>query len=596
MSGRFAGKYDVRDREVKLGLETLTATDVATGRRVQIYCLPLSTLQIDLPCPPDFIARRFRSVVTIEGDVLEADVDPETEYAYVVVGAPGSSPDATSAPTSAFAAYRPPAADGTTANAPTVERPALARSDSNPTAVPPEAKGASLPGTAAAGAASNEPFSLTKAFAEVQGADSSPNSAAAQTPAEPGQSHDSLTAMFRAATPAEASPNPEPVRSKAAATGSNPPNPPAAAPPSAAGTSDSGGFSAFFSVRKRSDPPAAPLSSKAAEPPAIAAPSTPAAPGAFTALFRRASAPGSNPETPPATPDLSATPEAKSAAPGAFTALFSGVDPDSSAAAPQTPPQASLTQEPVQKNAPGSFTSLFSKAPIHTPQEPPSEPAIESRPPLGGFSKFFRGQAAAPPQANLGQEPSPSEPVIESRPPSGGFSKLFRGQSAAPPQANLGTTQPAPPSSPVPQADLTPHFDPSTKAVQFGGVTPEFAKPDASAAPPRPAGPSAYTRIVSRSSAPPPTDAGLVGLEGAIPASSALPGMPTNPQAAYQPAPPQRPQYAPPSPAPAPTLPAAAASGGEGKSKTSYLPLIIAFNVLFVLAVVVVLIFVLTKH
>jgi hypothetical protein len=71
--------------------------------------------------------------------------------------------------------------------------------------------------------------------------------------------------------------------------------------------------------------------------------------------------------------------------------------------------------------------------------------------------------------------------------------------------------------------------------------------------------------------------------------------MPANPQAAYQPAPPQRPQYAPPPPAPAPVLPAAAATS-EGKSKTSYLPLIIAFNVLFVLAVVVVLIFVLTKH
>jgi len=41
---------------------------------------------------------------------------------------------------------------------------------------------------------------------------------------------------------------------------------------------------------------------------------------------------------------------------------------------------------------------------------------------------------------------------------------------------------------------------------------------------------------------------------------------------------------------------AAGASGSEAKSKTSYLPLIIVFNVLFVLAVIVVLIFILTKH
>lgn len=586
MGARFAGKYDVLDQEVKLGLQILSAVEAASGRRVQIYCLPLFALQIELPCPPEFIERRFRSAVTLEGQVLEADVDPETENAYVVTSLPGAKQEAGfAAPTMEFNAWRAsathqPANDG--AGAATVERPAW-------------------PANAAASAGSAEPaVSFTKLFGEapsgpaagaLKSVPETPTPAAVASAPQPKKPMESFTAFFKVGSSASSSApdaKPEPFAPRIDPT-------PAAPPPQA------GGFTAFFGASKSN-----PAASEAA-PPMFVSP-TPAP--AF-----RSSEPQSSP--------------------GGFTQLFGGPSAASAEVTGASVPQAQFTPPASKESAPGSFTAMFSDAGSSRPSAASAEPNFATAQPAkapGAFTELFRRM----PDLQASSSPATSEPVGAPAAPAGrsrsdGFTAIFGVPSAPAPEPASPTTPVAPPaSSTTPAPDLAPRLDRPGTATQYG--VPGAATPQPQAPPPA-AGPSQYTMVRKGWTAPPPAPspamptASTAGptaapqMPGAIPAPQwpappPIPPMPSVPQmampqaASAQPQAPAYPGFQPPAappgwppqampPQPAmsapPQIPMAAPQA-PGKSKPSYLPLIIILNALFVLAIVIVLIFVLTKH
>ena len=590
MGTRFAGKYDVLDQEVKLGLQILSAVEAASGRRVQIYCLPLSALQIDLPCPPEFIERRFRSAVTLEGQVIEADVDPETENAYVVAAAPGASKNAGfAAPTMEFNAWRASAAhqspNDETLAPPTTERPAWpAESATN---VDPQLRSPS----------SSEPaVSFTKLFGE---APSGSEGAAVNSPArsyppatavESGplakKPMESFTAFFKVGSSASSrtpEPKPEPFAPRI-----DPVPPPA--PPQA------GGFTAFFGSSKSSPASPEPLPSPFAAPaPSTAFGSTesPSSPGAFTQLFGGAAASAEAKEI-GGVPHAQFTPSGPKNPAGSFTAMFSNEPPSSMA--PTTEPNFA-TPQPAK--APGAFTELFRRMP---------DPQASSSP--------------------LTAEPAAAPPTATPRPRSDGFTAIFGTPGAAPAEPGLPTMSTPPPANAVPSPDLTPRLDRPGTATQSGasgGAV--ISQPQAAPAASRP---SQYTMVRKGWTAPPPPSvpgvpapsgsATAPQMPGVVPApqwpsAPAMPTMPTAPQmpmatpqvAAAQPQAPAYPGFQPPAapawppqavpPQPAmPTPPPMAAAQAQTKAKPSYLPLIIILNALFLLAVVIVLIFVLTKH
>ncbi|HZU21611.1 MAG TPA: hypothetical protein VE998_02195, partial [Terriglobales bacterium] len=456
MAARFAGKYEILDQEVKLGLQILSAVEAATQRQVKIYCLPLSALQIELPCPPEFIEGRFRSAVTLDGKVLEADVDPETENAYVVLAAPGAQQAAGfSAPTMEFNAWRasathpPGSAAAASANSQavnsegvTMERPAWPANEAKPAAA--DEKRAAEPAV-----------SFTKLFAEAPASPPpTPVAAAPAAPPEaavPARKMESFTAFFKMPSSGVPARAPEPVI-------------PAPKIDSPSAAPQGGGFTAFFTASKAGAPPEPRLDS--AQPPVAAfgaaAPAQPAA-GAFTHLFASSPAPasgGANVAIPEANFESAAPIEAPRSeqAPGSFTALFrekpaGGAALEPNFAAPQT------------AKAPGAFTELFRRTP-DLPASPSPSPAVSAP-----------ATPPAPAAARKGD----------------GFTAIF-GTPAGSPSAGPATppVSAGPATSQAPVPDLAPKLDRPGSTTQFGTVPASPAQP---AAPPAPAGPSQYTMV-----------------------------------------------------------------------------------------------------
>ncbi len=450
------------------------------------------------------------------------------------------------------------------------------------------------------------------------------------------------------------------------------PAPVASTPPKSvteprAETKRPGSFTSMFGPRAEQPAGEAPIASQKPEP------AKPAA-GSFTQLFGGAAPPP--PEAPAKRPTSAATddelarmfnfplrdsaPGAQPATPakpssGEFTKLFGGV-PGSTA--PSSPP---ATSQP-----PGAFTQLFGGSGPVTPSSGGAA-AKES----GAFTKLFGTPGAAgTPEPARPQETGafsklfggPATPV--SRQP-GAFTKVFGGETQPPMgkspavtrEFGAGTAPPSPAARP-PEAPPSLQekqqfggglFAPSAVAPTAGqpssGATEIFSRPGGAGQappPPAPAGPSAFTQIISggmvrqaQQQAQPPAPAppaqppatqfpfpgvtppqvampqvtpgqvsmpGMtppaVGMPQMTPGSMAMPGVtPPQVQMPYM-MPPQMQmpamQFPPMAAPPVPQPPPAAAPGAAG-GKVNWIPVIIGANVLFIIIVIIVLIFALKR-
>lgn len=412
------------------------------------------------------------------------------------------------------------------------------------------------------------------------------------------------------------------------------PIPEDAVPKSVGPSNISGAFTRMFGADSVSAPPDSShgemtrVFEAPSTPPAPSGRIEPRAPGGFTDAFGSASAMPTYAESDPdrtpsreffkmdpppdprtASRDISlASPAAK--APG-FTELFSGQQP-----LPSAPPTA------APSNQPGEFTRMMSGAPSASKPPDPnrasstdifnlgptsSEQPVRASANPGGFTDVFSGQPAAP------------TPAPAAARPQGEFTRMMSG-------ADLASRQPAPRDSSIPTGNTNP--------VGHSAATRLFTPSDAVSAP-LPTGPSEYTRVVSASQmrdlqaagmnggpnlsggATPPTapagspmppsaawpNMGMPNAPGMPPMTGAPPQMP-GPQAAppmphwQMPPAPQPPQMAwqPPVVAPPMPIPKEAPPLPKNESKVmKYLPLIIGLNVLFLIALLLIVIFALKK-
>lgn len=279
---------------------------------------------------------------------------------------------------------------------------------------------------------------------------------------------------------------------------------------------------------------------------------------------------------------------------GEFTSFFQG--PFRGDRPLETPAISNIPQpEPPRKKV-GDFTAVFG-SPTPQPEEPPPAPGIAGNEPAGtGFTDFFNpgllsrtsSTTAPPPSTGLPRATVDATPVVP--PPAKAPFIPPPPVSYVPPPAPPIFPAPVPldPPQPKPPAAV-PSALPSS-SLPSDGATRAFARPNMEPAPgppPPPSGPSAYTRVISVRPTDPAADA--AGAEQ--PAPAAGPPMPPMPKFA-PPAPPPKPKIkAPDKPAP-PKLPK-----GElpEPPAISYWPLIITLTVIFIIAVLVVLYFVL-KH
>jgi len=327
--------------------------------------------------------------------------------------------------------------------------------------------------------------------------------------------------------------------------------------------------------------------------------------------------------------------------------LFEDVNPGppTSASVPPIP-------EPIVDKKTGEFTSFFRGY-----SEPPSERPASSFPtadvlgnrarqPEGGqgsrgeFTEMFKADFAAPPDIqeglgtstfdrDSGKSPQPARFTPDPGPPrpaplrdsstfrepatpsldspakaASSFEPAWQGQTTTPPRSiSLGTPLPRPPveSQPTPGNSLEPAWkEDKPGATQF--ITPAAAQQP----PPEPVsrGPSEFTMIISATSvpggsprAPSPTPASAPPTQvPSVPVQ--LPSITAPPVPVYAPAVPP----VPPVPnlaamhTPLPAAPAPQLSPQPAPKVGSYLPLIIALNVLLVVAIAIVLYFALKSH
>ncbi len=284
------------------------------------------------------------------------------------------------------------------------------------------------------------------------------------------------------------------------------------------------------------------------------------------------------------------------AKPGEFTREFMSLS---------TPAQAST---PLKKDTPGpappgrgpgAFTRMFFAAPgavLHTTE--PSVPEVpreaKDRPAAGAFTRMF-GQHGTPVPA----APQPQVP--------GAFTRMFQPDAGAKAEPPILAAPPAL-REPAPNVFTRPEAAPAVEPPKASPVAPAAASPRAPAtrffsgnpqrsqAPEVPAGPSEYTRVISASpfaeprpgpplaptpAAPPAAPAFGGGPAGApMPQAQGYPGMPAYPPPPVPSvAPPHAPQPpAPPQPSTAPTL-------------RSWMPFIILLNVLFLIAILLIVVF-----
>jgi hypothetical protein len=295
--------------------------------------------------------------------------------------------------------------------------------------------------------------------------------------------------------------------------------------------------------------------------------------GEFTAFFR---GPFDGERTAP-TPDILPTvqQQPRGPAPGDFTILFGkkgGASAEPIAAEP-------LTQDPVEtlpsRSEGGSFTQIFNNSEqLNKPAnsyEPP--PQLESRTEIGSsFATFTTPVPPPPPRVSI--EERSSEPIIPPEP--------------IIPRAPLATPKPSSVAIPQPKFD-EPLFSGRSEPE---GATRIFSRPEAPAAnraPSVPAGPSEYTQFIRGSILPPAEESPSAAAPSGT-AAGKMPGLPKPPAAPKAPPPPK---IAAP---PAPKVPDAKVDPAKAAApKVSYLPLILALNGLFLVAILLVLFFALKK-
>ena len=281
--------------------------------------------------------------------------------------------------------------------------------------------------------------------------------------------------------------------------------------------------------------------------------------------------------------------------PGEFTSFFQG--PFQGDKASGMPSYSSQPIEPPKKTV-GEFTALFGQSSPPVPS--PAVPSSSSEP---SFTSIFKDMRPAQPTYNAtpaiqgGVIPAESQ-ASPTGPPAG----------AVPlPDPVFVTPTPTPVSPAIPvktstSAQNLPVERPApvrSGSLPGDGATGAFMRPSADPVPPpreEPSGPSPYTQIISRPKAVEAEDA-ATGRAAADAGQFRAPSMPKIPAAAPPPMPraPQPPRVAPPavSKMKAPQPPKAPKLDAPAPPPVSMWPLIITLTVLFFLAVILVLFFVL---
>jgi hypothetical protein len=324
--------------------------------------------------------------------------------------------------------------------------------------------------------------------------------------------------------------------------------------------SRSGGFTALFGASAITPPPPG-------SPPA-------AQKGAFTEVFGGTKQPPA-PAGPPAAPSRAANPAVST---GDVTRVFQGTKPPATGPAPaaETPPLPARPPEP-------SFTSLFGEkqsrgaeqsSPVFRSSAPGMPGAGPSGPPVSPNAARF-GSVMPPVDPSPPPRPASAPPPAPAvNPASDDFNALFArldpagsSQPPAPSPAPPAFTQPpAPPAPSLGAPSFVPSAVPPSAAPPAAAWRPPVAPPlppmGSGGAPAR--GPSEFTRILGRGQMPPIAPPGTRVPDAN---NSSTPGFPT-------PAAP-KPQAPPPA-----------------KSTKSYLPVIIALNLVLIAAILVVVYFV----
>ena len=292
-------------------------------------------------------------------------------------------------------------------------------------------------------------------------------------------------------------------------------------------------------------------------------------------------------------PSEPSTPAINGPKPGEFTSFFQGPFRGDR---PSETPAVSPPPEPSRKTV-GDFTAVF--GPLK-PQPEESIPAsgIAGNEPAGtGFTGWFNPDIPSRTSSTTSSTTGP--------PPSTGLPRATANTSPVPPAPPkeayvppppVAYAAPTPPIFPTPVAPLNPPMPNAPAVAQSAlpsdGATRAFARPNFETAPGPPAppsGPSAYTQVISVRAPNPSADAAGAQKQ-APPKSPSLPAFPA-------PAIPALPAMAPP-PIPAialppPPPPPKPAKGAIQEPPVSYWPLILTLTVLFFVAVLLVLYFVL---
>jgi hypothetical protein len=302
----------------------------------------------------------------------------------------------------------------------------------------------------------------------------------------------------------------------------------------------------------------------------------------------------------PVAPERPASSVREGPKPGEFTSFFQG--PFRGDAPSAVPAFSSEPIEPPRKNV-GEFTAMFGSA---TPQ--PAESAPASNAPASSFTGLFKDMEK--PQPAFHSNASPAGGVIPSAVEPFPVRSAPKDQNLSP-QAPIFVSPPPPvvtappPVVPVSHPTPTPAEAPMpsrSTSLPGDGATGAFMRPSAEPAPipaPVPSGPSPYTQIISRQKFSAEEAAEADAQTPGSPAGGggfAAPPMPMIPAAA----PPPIPKIPPPPPMPKtrakpPAGPKAPKLDAAPPPPVSYWPLIITLTVLFFLAVLLVLYFMM-KH
>lgn len=573
---KFGDKYELLDSLTTGSVETFVANDKVRGERVLVHILHCDPQRPNQPTV-QWVLDTFRRVAPEPaGLVLEAGRYSGTLYAYLITRLPDEA-----AVQAWVKQYKAQARDTQEITAGRLKQiPPLSPNPVSPNPLPPPAPLAPAPFPPA-------PPTMMTTLPPLSPTPPQP------PPAPPQTSPSSVTQLLREFEPLVKAPAPS-IPPREAQPPSQPP----------------------FSTTDRSGIRPAPEWNP--DPPRMATPPNPApirTPPAdpFPANFLDKNFPAEpSPLQPP-----KESPKA-----GEFTSFFQGpFRGDRPAETPNISPPA----EPPRKTV-GDFTAMFgSVKPQPQPAEPQSSGMAGNEPAGTGFTGWFNPEIpsrtsgvpfSTMPGTLPGTTPStipntlpgsfPSAPHPPAMPPSGALPRASADPSPmfpepvkepyAPPQPPPHVA-PSPPvfSMPAPPSPPLPNFSPS---VPPEGATRAFSRPGfgeaAPPSPPPPSGPSAYTQVISVRAPRPGDEVGATEQKDApksiTPPSFSAPPLPPLPKLAPPPPPPIPKLAVPPLPPP-PKPPKVEIP----VPPVSYWPLVLTLTVVFVLAVLVVLYFVL-KH